>query len=125
MLRRGRCRRGLRVRAARRSENEGPNGVPRIGSFVERKVESSVKLVPGKWVKIQVLYDLKNLALYVDGAHQGEVASRPIVNHERQTHLIVGAKCGWVWNPKDNFKGDIRGIRVYGRNLSPSEFLGQ
>jgi hypothetical protein len=35
----------------------------------------------------------------------------------RWREVLVG------WNPKDNFKGDLRSIRIYGRNLVPSEFL--
>ena len=112
-----------RVRAARRSENEGVAGAPRKGAFVDRKVVSEARLEPGKWTKLQVVYDLRKLRLYVNGAVQGEIDSAPIANHEWETHLIFGAKCSWVYNPKAHFKGDIRGIRVYGRNLSPSEFL--
>ena len=112
-----------RVRAARRSENEGVAGAPRKGAFVNREVVSEARLAPGKWTKIQVTYDLRKLRLYIDGRLQGEVESAPIANHEWETHLIMGAKCSWVWNPKDNFKGDLRNIRIYGRNLAPGEFL--
>ena len=112
-----------RVRAARRSENEGVAGTPRKGAFVNREVVSETRLEVGKWTKIQVVYDLTRLRLYVGGKLQGEVDSAPIANHEWETHLIIGAKCSWVWNPKDNFKGDIRDIRIYGRSLSPGEFL--
>ncbi len=112
-----------RVRVARRSENEGVAGAPRKGAFVNREVVSEARLEPGRWTKIQAVYDLRKLRLYVGGKLQGEVDSAPIANHEWETHLIIGAKCSWVWNPKDNFKGDLRGIRIYGRNLAPSEFL--
>lgn len=111
------------VRAARRSENEGVAGTPRKGAFVNREVVSEARMEAGKWTKVQVVYDLRTLKLYIDGALQGEVESAPIANHEWETHLIIGAKCTWVWKPKDNFKGDLRGIRVYGRNLAPEEFL--
>ena len=90
---------------------------------MNREVVSEARLAPGKWTKIQVTYDLRKLRLYIDGRLQGEVESAPIANHEWETHLIIGAKCSWVWNPKDNFKGDLRNIRIYGRNLAPSEFL--
>jgi len=112
-----------RVRAARRSEHEGAGGLPRKGPFVNREVVSKVRLEPGVWTKIQVVYDLKNLRLYLNGILQGEVESSPIADHEWITHVIIGAKCTWVWNPKAHFHGDVRNIRMYGRNLAPDEFL--
>ena len=112
-----------RVRAARRSENEGVAGAPRKGAFVNNTVVSKAKLRIGEWTRLVAVYDLRKLVLYVNGERQGEVESRPIENHEWETHLIIGAKCKWVWEPYDNFKGDIRDIRIYGRNLAPDEFL--
>ena len=111
------------VRAARRSENEGVAGAPRKGAFVNNTVVSKAKLEVGEWTRLAVVYDLRKLVLYVNGERQGEVESKPIENHEWETHLIIGAKCKWVWEPYDNFKGDIRDVRIYGRNLSPAEFL--
>ena len=111
------------VRAARRSENEGVAGVPRKGAFVNNAVVSKTKLKVGEWARLAVVYDLRKLFLYVDDKCQGVVESKPISNHEWETHLIIGAKCKWVWEPYDNFKGDIREIRIYGRNLQQNEFL--
>ena len=111
------------VRAARRSENEGAAGTPRKGAFETREVVSEDRLAPGSWTKIQVVYDLNELRLYLNGKLQGVVESLPIANHEWMTHLIIGAKCSWVWKPQDHFKGDVRNVRIYGRNLSPDEFL--
>ena len=112
-----------RVRAARRSENEDVGGKPRKGAFVSREVTSKVVLSPGTWTKLQVVYDLKKLVLFVDGVYQSEASSAPISNHEWETHLIIGAKCAWVDRPVEKFKGGIRNIRIYGRNLSPAGFL--
>ena len=56
-----------RVRVARRSENEGVAGAPRKGAFVNREVVSEARLEPGRWTKIQAVYDLRKLRLYVGG----------------------------------------------------------
>ena len=112
-----------RVRAARRGENEGIAGAKRKGAMVNREVVSTEKLEAGRWTRLAVVYDLRRLRLYIDGKFQGEVDSHPIRNQEWETHLMIGAKCKWVWEPIAKFKGDIRRIRVYGRNLSPDELL--
>ena len=112
-----------RVRAARRSENEGVAGAKRQGAFVSREVVSEDRLEAGRWTRLAVVYDLSKLRLYIDGRFQGEIDSHPIRNHEWETHLMIGAKCKWVWEPVAKFKGDICRIRIYGRNLSPDELL--
>ena len=91
--------------------------------MVNREVVSTEKLEAGRWTRLAVVYDLRRLRLYIDGKFQGEVDSHPIRNQEWETHLMIGAKCKWVWEPIAKFKGDIRRIRVYGRNLSPDELL--
>lgn len=111
------------VKASRRSENESAGGISHKGAFVNNEIVSRDPLPVNKWTKIAVVYDLRKMSLYMNGAVQGEVATRPIRSHEWQNHLIVGAKCKWVWEPVDRFKGYVRNIRIYGRNLQPSEFL--
>ena len=111
------------VRAARRSENEGPAGTPLEGAPESSEIVSTAKLEVGRWTRLAVVYDLRKLSLYVGGVLQGEVESRPRKGHEWGTHLMIGAKCKWVWEPVDMFKGDIRRIRIYGRNLPPEELL--
>lgn len=87
------------------------------------KIVSSAKLRAGEWAKIAVTYDLRKVRLYVNGALAGELESGPFAGHESLTHVILGAKCGWVYTPNSHFKGDLRAIRIYGRNLAPAEFL--
>ena len=91
----------------------------RVDSFV-----GGAKLTPGRWSRIAVVYDLRKVVLYVDGIECGSVESAPSRQAEWINHVIIGAKCGGLWNPTAYFKGDIRQIRMYGRNLSPAEFIG-
>ena len=112
-----------RIRASRRIVQKGADGKPVKGAFLDRSVVSEAKLSVGKWQRIAVTYDLRRLRLYVNGDLQGEAECEPTGHHEWETHLMIGAKCSWVWNPKAHFKGDIRGIRAYGRNLAHDEFL--
>ena len=109
-----------------------------LGSFERRDLEdgrkvvrgkvdsltSDVKLTPGKWVRLAVVYDLRTVRLFVDGAQAGAVLSPPARSAEFINHVVLGAKCGGLWNPTAHFRGDIREVRMYGRNLSPAEFLG-
>ncbi|MBQ3343214.1 MAG: hypothetical protein IJG84_15050 [Kiritimatiellae bacterium] len=111
-----------RVKVSRRGAVEGAGGVP-LGERKEVSVVSRTPLAEGKWTRMAAVYDLRTLSLYVDGRREGEARSAPVREHEWETHVILGAKCSWVWNPVDNFKGDVRDVRIYGRNLSPSEFL--
>ena len=54
---------------------------------------------------------------------KGSAKSPPAAGHEWLNFLIVGAKCEWVWTPKERFKGDIGAMRFTGRNLPPTELL--
>jgi hypothetical protein len=67
---------------------------------------------------------LREARLFVDGAQAGAVLSPPARSAEFINHVVLGAKCGGLWNPTAHFRGDIREVRMYGRNLSPAEFLG-
>ena len=117
-----------RVRAARR------NDVRQAGADAE--VVSAEPIAFGTWTRIAVTYDLRKMTLYVNGVLQGSVEARPnFVNltdvngvnyfgsHELNNHLLIGADLKPPYAPIDNFVGDIRDIRVYGRNLAPDEFL--
>ena len=68
-------------------------------------------------------YDLRTLRLYLDGTLEDEKPSLPNRGHEWINHLLLGAANKWVWEPIQRFKGDIRDVRIYGRNLQPEEFL--
>ena len=69
------------------------------------------------------MYDLREMTLYVDGVKCGSAKSPPAAGHEWLNFLIVGAKCEWVWTPKERFKGDIGEMRFTGRNLPLTELL--
>ena len=101
----------------------------------DSKVVSLKPLTIGAWSRLAVVYDLKRMALYVDGRLQGSVEAKPnyhdkswgtdvmtYCSHEFHNELFFGAEDKGL-NPDSLFDGDIRDIRVYGRNLAPAEFL--
>ena len=98
------------------------NGAEANTRFTRACVSSS-RIEPVVWTKVAVTYDLRLLRLYVNGTACGEVTVGPMRNHERINHVTIGSKCGFVYEPRDFFKGDIRAVRMYGRNLAPEEFL--
>lgn len=111
-----------RLKLERGSETEGAGGVKARHSFMSR-LYSSDKLQAGQWHRIAVVYDLRELKLYLDGKLQGVQEAPPSRGHGTINHLTVGSLCGWVYSPKVYFRGDIRDIRIYGRNLNEKEFL--
>lgn len=112
------------VKVAHQSEREVLEGGKKVA---RRRVDSFVgaaKLSSGRWARIAVVYDLRKVVLYIDGTECGSVESASSRQAEWINHVILGAKCAGLCNPAAHFKGDIRQIRMYGRNLSPSEFIG-
>ncbi|MBR2440174.1 MAG: LamG domain-containing protein [Lentisphaeria bacterium] len=106
----------------RANETEGMGGTVPKRKF-NAEVVSKDKIQVNQWHKVAVTYDLKKIRLYLDGKLQGEAEVAPSEGHEWINHLIVGALCKWVWTATDRLTGDIRDIRIYGRNLKPEEFL--
>ena len=111
------------IEACRRSEKEGMGGSAPVKPDMLTIVRSKTKAESGKWMQIAVVYDLKKIKLYINGKLESEAESQPLPGHDWINHLIVGASNQWVFTPIEHFKGDIRQIRFYGRNLQPSEFL--
>jgi hypothetical protein len=37
--------------------------------------------------------------------------------------IVLGGTCGAPYEPQPAFRGGIRQVRFYGRNLAPDEFL--
>ena len=119
-----------RLRAARRK--------PPVKGRVEMVEVYSVKpLETNRWTRVAVVYDLRKLGLYVDGGLQGEVAVAPnrvrfdwgvtlgdyFASHEQCNHLMIGSGHKGSYYPDREFVGDLRDVRIYGRNLNPKEFL--
>lgn len=116
-----------RVCAARRSN--------KMLFKTDRSVSSLKPLVVGEWTRLAVVYDLKKMDLYVNGGLQGSVEAKPnyhdkswgsdimtYCSHEFLNELFFGAEDSGL-KAVNLFDGDIREVRVYGRNLAPSEFL--
>ncbi|MBR2440173.1 MAG: hypothetical protein IKB25_08275 [Lentisphaeria bacterium] len=98
-------------------------GVNKNGKPYTAEIVTRTKLKPDTWYRIAVTYDLKKLRIYINGKLEKEAEVYPTTVPEWGTHLIVGGLCKWVWDPIEKMTGDIREIRIYGRNLSPEEFL--
>ena len=110
------------VKVERSSELEGEGGSMNHKS-ISVSVLSREPVTFKKWNRIAVVYDLEKLSLYLNGKLQGEQSIPPMRGHEVLNVLIVGAKCRRYWQPYEYFSGDIKDIRIYGRNLSSDEFL--
>ena len=112
-----------RLKLERGSETEGAGGSRPLKTFT-CTLHSKTKLSPGKWHRIAVVYDLRELKLYLDGTLEDVRKVPPrIAAHGTINHLTVGSLCGWLFSPKNSFHGDLREIRIYGRNLAENEFL--
>lgn len=111
-----------RLQLKRMSETEGMGGTAPEKRF-NAEVISKDSLKVNQWHRIAVTYDLKNITLYLDGKVQGRAAAAPSAGQEWINHLIVGSLCKWPWHRTVYLNGDIRDIRIYGRNLAPEEFL--
>ncbi len=98
-------------------------GGQKVSSKISVSVRSKKAVKFGKWTRIAAVYDLKNLSLYLDGELQDRKSIAPMSAHEMLNVVIIGGKCRNVWQPYQYYSGDIKKIRIYGRDLSPDEFL--
>ena len=87
------------------------------------KVVSKSNLSVNNWYHIAVVYDLKELSLYINGNLEDKSSCFPNRDHEWINSIVIGGICKFPFNPVPSFVGGIREIRIYGRNLSPEEFL--
>lgn len=99
-------------------------GTDAQGAPTTARVLSRAPLPAGRWSHVAVVYDLKELSLYVNGVLQGRAPLGPTRTTEEINAVVVGGTCGFPFNPRDYFTGSIRQVRIYGRNLAPREFLG-
>ena len=110
------------IRAARTQALEGKGGQgPTPANTVE--IRSKVPLKAGEWARIAVVYDMKEMTLYINGEKQGAVSAAPNRDHERINVVVFGGGCEFPYYSSPAFKGGIRDVRIYGRNLAPEEFL--
>ena len=111
------------VKVSHQSEREAHEGGKKVTRKRVDSFASEAKLVPGQWARIAVVYDLLTVRLFIDDVLAGSVSSPPARSAEMINHIVLGAKCGGLWTPTAHFNGDMRRVRMYGRNLSPSELL--
>ncbi len=88
-----------------------------------KSFESKARLEVGRWTRLAAVCDLEKLTLFVDGREDSSAAVGTQTIFASMNHVFVGSGMGWVWAAKDGFVGDIRRIRITGRNLDPDEFL--
>ncbi|NUQ63295.1 MAG: LamG domain-containing protein [Pirellulales bacterium] len=82
-------------------------------------------LEPGRWTHIAVVYDLRDLHLYVGRKLQAEAACPPWRSHEMINAVVVGGLCRFPYDAVPQFVGDLTKIRFYGRDLRADEFLDE
>ena len=103
------------------------------GKWKKPFFESKSPVEFDSWNRIAVVYDLKQMSLYIDGQFQGSMLVPPIIKatekdklpaHEAMNSIFIGSAIkNWYHPDAPHFEGDIKEIRIYGRNLSPAEFL--
>ncbi|MBC8443467.1 LamG domain-containing protein [PVC group bacterium] len=111
-----------RVRASRSGAVEGTGGSkpPRRETV---SVTSTTALATGKWSHLAVVYDLRELKLYVNRDHQGSKPVAPMRSHEWINAVVIGGLCRFPYKPVPGFVGDLWNLRIYGRNLALGEFV--
>jgi hypothetical protein len=77
----------------------------------------------GSWTQVAIVYDLRHVALYLNGELQQEELLAPSRAHEWINAVVLGGGCEFPYQPSPSFKGGLRQVRIYGRNLRPEEFL--
>jgi len=86
-----------------------------------RSVTTKAPLPIGVWSQVAAVYDLKTLALYVNGERVGSVAAEDASGLDFFNEVILGAKDQHPWTPVAHFRGDIGRVRITGRNLPQEE----
>lgn len=93
---------------------------PALKQFV-----SDIALKYNQWSHIAVVYDCNTLIAYINGKVAGKMKIAPSKRHEIFNAMVLGATCKNLNQPDLFYKGDMRNVRIYGRALSPHEFLIQ
>lgn len=88
----------------------------------EAKILSTAPIPFGEWQQVAIVYDHRELSFYLNGILQGKATCQPRLC-ETINVVVVGGGCRFPFHPVNLFKGDLRNIRFYGRNLQPNEFL--
>lgn len=114
-----------RIQVSRSNPVEGEGGLKNKEKLTSSSVDiiSNNKVPSGKWTHIAAVFDLKELKLYIDGKLEGAALASPNKSHEWIGSVVLGGDCGFPFIARPGFKGGIRQVRFYGRNLTPSEFL--
>ncbi len=111
-----------RIKMTRLGATEGEGGIiPK--ERLEAIVTSNTVVPKGKWTHVAVVYDLRKLHLYINGKLEKSIECKPLPSQEWIGSLVFGGKCKFPYVAVPSFKGGIKKVRIYGRNLAPEEFL--
>ena len=88
-------------------------------------LKSAAALPANEWSHVAVVYDLKNLSLFLNGTRQAAAEVKPLRAHEWINPVVLGGTCKFPYTPVTGFVGGLRRVRLYGRNLAPHEFLAE
>jgi Concanavalin A-like lectin/glucanases superfamily len=111
-----------KIKMSRLGAIEGEGG-SKPKSRTKISIVSKSSTQKGKWSHIAVVYDLNKLYLYVNGKLENSAPCKPIPSQEWIGSLVIGGRCKFPYIALPSFKGGIKKVRIYGRNLSPKEFL--
>ncbi len=87
----------------------------------EQRLESKVKVVMNKWSHIAGVYDGKCLILYLNGEKVAEMPCESSI-FSINSMPMIGCRNREYFVLSDFFAGDIAGIAVVARPLSPNQF---
>jgi hypothetical protein len=113
----------LMTNRGKATEGAGGEKLTKNNSEYTAQVVSKTNIESHKWTHVAVVYDLKNLKLYINGKFEGEVPLYPSRASEWINPMIIGGACRFPYWGIPQFAGGMRKIRFYGRPLESSEFL--
>lgn len=87
---------------------------------VGQRINSAYKLTDDKWHFIVGTYDGDSIYFYNDGIKVSSAANTSGIGANAE-HLIIGYDMNTYLNNNRRFTGSIDDIRIYNRNLTPSE----
>lgn len=104
------------------SESEGGASPENMQDSTVR-LHSKDKILSGVWTNVQVVYDLQKMFLYINGNLQDSMQLRPTRSAEVINHIVIGGGAKFPYDALPSYKGGLRNIRIYGRNLEVNEFI--
>jgi hypothetical protein len=111
-----------RISVKRKQALEGEGG-RKAGKLQDVSIISETPLKEREWTHLAVVYNLREMTLYLNGKKEASALAGFNRNHEWINAVVLGGGCKFPFNPVPEFKGAVRNLRIYGRNLKPEEFI--